>query len=136
MPNLADFCKKPDFGLLALRVMLGALLTLHGVGYLMGGSVAYGLLGSAVGLFGMNIMHLFWGFLAALIYTVGGLFIMLGFVFRLVCFLMSLCMFVYAYPYFQNGTLLKPVTPHALTLLILAVCFIFIGPGTYSIDKE
>jgi putative oxidoreductase len=74
------------------------------------------------------------GFLGALAGCVGGIFMMLGFAFRiglLLAFLPALCSAIAVFHH-ENG--LYPVIIPIRAVIVL-VCLSFIGPGKYSVDK-
>ncbi len=82
MSLLDQKLNRPDLGLLILRVVFGSLLFVGGVQNLLGGKEMLEAVGKPVEIFGIAQGRVFWGLLAALIETVGGIFIVFGFMFR------------------------------------------------------
>ncbi|HCJ11923.1 MAG: hypothetical protein A2Y14_00270 [Verrucomicrobia bacterium GWF2_51_19] len=135
MSSLKDFFDKHDFGLLLLRLLLGALLSYHGATFLLQGSSMFRGMGQAASVLGLSAGYLYLGFFVCILYTVAGVFLILGFVFRWTCFVLLLTFAPLLYQYWNTGKLLEPITPHALTVAVVAFSFLFIGPGKFSVDK-
>src|SRR5690606_22626802 len=62
-----------QFGWLILRVGIGISIFLHGFPKITGGTEMWTAIGSSMGIFGINFAPTFWGFLAAVAESVGGL---------------------------------------------------------------
>ena len=127
---------KPDFGLLVLRIFLGALIFWHGFDQCLGGSDRFIGLGKAITYIGVNCCPLFWGIMAALSQLVGGVFFILGFLFRLACLFLIVTMFVATVMHYHMGHSFLGVTSRPLEMGIVYLGLFFIGPGKFSIDKE
>lgn len=127
-----------NFGLLLLRLGMGAMFIMHGYPKLLGGPAKWASIGEAMGNFGIDFVPVFWGFMAALTETGGGLLLMLGILFRPACLLLTFTMIVAATAHFEAGnTVLKNISAasHALTCAILFFSLLFIGPGSYRLQK-
>ena len=92
-------------------------------------------LGKAMGALGINFFPVFWGFSSAMVETVGGLLIVIGFCFRPTTILMTFN--------FVVATVLIYKTSHQFIewsrpaeMLILFFSLIFIGAGKYSVDRS
>src|SRR5438445_956406 len=91
--------------------------------------------GSAMRVFNFHSHLDWWGFLGALAGCVGGIFMMLGFAFRigiLLAFLVALVNAI-AVAHHEHG-LYSIIIP--IEAVIILVCLSFIGPGKYSVDKS
>ena len=127
-----------NFGLLILRIGIGAMFILHGYPKLIGGPEKWESIGKAMGNLGIDYIPVFWGLMAALSESFGGLLLMLGILFRPVSFLMMFTMIVAATAHFEHGnTVVENVmaSSHALKCAILFLSLIFIGPGNYRMQR-
>ena len=79
-----------DLGLLFLRAGIGTMMVLHGWPKLAGGIQHWEKLGKATSHIGISFFPGFLGFSSAMVETVGGVLILLGFCFRPVTILMTL----------------------------------------------
>ncbi len=124
-----------DAGILVLRVGIGLSFMAHGIPKLMGGPEKWVTLGKAMGNIGVTFYPVGWGFMAGFSETVGGLLLVLGFLFRPACMLLLFTMFIAGLMHIKLG---DPFTKwsHALEAGIVFLALIFIGPGKYSIDKK
>ncbi|MFA5256551.1 MAG: DoxX family protein [Opitutales bacterium] len=136
LPSIAEYCNKPQTGLLILRVMAGLTMILHGIPKFIGGADVLTKVGSAISMYGVNFNPLFWGILAAAVETVGGLMIVLGMAFRPAAFLLFfvlLTAFLSMHPtfnLFKFGDI-----AHPWIMMWIFVGLFFTGPGEYSISK-
>ena len=127
--------KYKNFGLLIIRVGLGVMFIYHGLPKLMGGEKLWENLGSSTKYIGITFLPAVWGFLSALVETLGGLLLIIGFVFRPVCILMLINLIVAAASHFGKRQGMEEAA-HAIEDAIVFAGLIFIGPGRYSLDKE
>ena len=124
-----------DLGLLFLRVGIGTMMVLHGWPKLAGGIQQWEKLGKAMSLVGISFFPGFWGFSSAMVETVGGVLIVLGFCFRPVTILMTLNFVVATVLLYKTtGQFIEWARP--AEMLILFFSLIFIGAGKYSIDRS
>lgn len=121
-------------GLLLLRLGIGIMFILHGLPKLTGGPEMWAQLGSKMELLGIGFAPVFWGFMAAFAETVGGALLALGLLFRPVCVLLVITMFVATLSHAAAGEGFGAYS-HALEAAILFFALFFIGPGRYSLDK-
>lgn len=130
--NLSNY---KNFGLLIIRIGLGVMFIYHGVPKLSGGPEHWEKLGGAMKVVGISYAPAFWGFMAAITETFGGLLLMIGLAFRPVCILLVINLIVAALMHFSKGAGLEGAA-HAIEDAIMFLGLIFIGPGLYSIDKK
>lgn len=126
--------KYRDFGLLLLRLGIGAMLVMHGLPKLMGGPDKWTQLGGAMQYLGISFMPLAWGLAAALSEFLGGILLLLGVLFRPACLLLAITMAVAASMHLGKGEGLMAAS-QAMELGILFVSLLFIGPGRFSIER-
>lgn len=135
MALFKSFANYKNFGLLLIRVGLGILFIYHGLPKLMGGPVRWEKLGAAAGYVGIHFLPVFWGFMAAITETLGGLLIIVGLAFRPVCLLLVINLIVAAvFTYRLSGSFGDAT--HAIEDAIAFAGLFFLGPGTYSVDKS
>jgi putative oxidoreductase len=124
-----------NFGLLVMRAGLGVMMFLHGLPKLTGGVPKWHSLGENMGLLHIHFIPVFWGFMCAITECIGGLFCVLGLWFRLVCMLMLINFIVATAAHLAEGEKVLEAS-HALELCFVFFGLIFLGAGTYSIDKS
>ena len=84
-----------DFGILVLRVGIGAILVfVHGLPDMRAGTEEWGEVGKAMQFVGISFWPTFWGFVAAFAQFFGGICMVFGVIFRPLCFLIALRMAV------------------------------------------
>lgn len=132
--KIAEIFRKPDLGLLIIRLVLGATFIVHGVTKFMGGTSTLEFLGSTLSMFGINAFPVFWGGIAALCEMLGGILVLLGYKFRFGAVAIFLVMVVAFYWHFSKGDSFgKYSQPLEMAAIFLGL--LFIGPGKHSIDK-
>src|SRR3954464_6259587 len=94
------------FGLLVLRLGIGAMMIWHGYPKLLGGTAGWTKLGGSMAAFGMHDFPTFWGFMAAFAEAIGGLLFLAGFLFRPAALLLLTTMLVASMHHF--GALKQP----------------------------
>jgi len=114
---------------------LGVMFIMHGYPKLLGGPAMWEGVGGAMGEVGVTFLPLVWGLLAALAETLGGLFFLIGFLFRPAALIMAFTMLVASLHHLGNGDGLNGAS-HAIEIGIVFLGFAFIGPGKYSVDKR
>jgi putative oxidoreductase len=126
--------KYREAGLLLLRASVGLIFILICAPVLLSGEHRWWQFGAAMRVFNFHSHLDWWGFLGALAGCVGGIFMMLGFAFRigiLLAFLVALVNAI-AVAHHEHG-LYSIIIP--IEAVIILVCLSFIGPGKYSVDK-
>src|SRR6202012_2287639 len=77
-----------NFGLLIIRIGLGIMFIYHGYPKLLGGVKMWTQLGESTKYIGIHFLPAMWGLLCAIVETLGGVFLIIGFSFRLACLLL------------------------------------------------
>jgi putative oxidoreductase len=134
MAALGKLGNYKNFGLVLVRMGLGLMFVWHGYPKLVGGEKTWIKLGGAMGDFGIHAAPMLWGLLCALIETIGGTLVVIGFWFRPICVLLLLNMIVAATVSYYSGGL--DDAAHAIEDGVMFVGLIFLGPGKYSVDKK
>ena len=127
---------RENFGLLLLRVSLGVIMIMHGVPKILGGVETLESVGSTLGNLGIRFAPVFWGFMAAFTEVLGGLLLVVGFLFRPACALLGFTMVVASVYHFTHGDDFFTVTSHALSLAFVFFSMLFFGPGKFSVQKR
>lgn len=122
-----------DEGLLFMRVGLGIMFIIHGLPKMLGGPEQWAGLGLAMANLGINFTPVFWGFMASFAELFGGICLLLGFMFRPACGLLTFTMLVATLFHLKRGDGLMGAS-HAIELGIVFFGLIFIGSGKYSFD--
>lgn len=132
MLQLKFLGKFSDFGLLLLRLVVGASFVMHGYPKIIGGPEKWAMLGNLAGVPGM---HTFFGFLAAFAEFGGGICLVLGFMMRPMAILMCGTMIMAVKYHVGKGDDFGAWS-HAAELAAVFAGLVFIGPGRYSVDKS
>ena len=127
--------KHRHIGLLVLRIGIGLMFILHGAPKLFGGPEKWGQIGGAMSSLGIGFAPAFWGFMAAVSEFFGGICLIVGFVFRPACILLTITMLVAAISHLSKGDGLGGAS-HAIELGIVFLSLILIGAGKYSLDEK
>ena len=127
--------KYRDKGLLILRVGIGIMFMFHGYPKITGGPEVWTMLGGALSTIGFTFAPTFMGFLAAVSEFGGGLLLALGLFTRPACFFLLATMIVATLMHVGIGDPFGKYS-HALESAILFFSFLFIGPGTISLDEK
>jgi putative oxidoreductase len=134
MAALGKLGNYKNFGLLIIRVGLGIMFIYHGYPKLLGGQKMWEQLGESTKYVGIHFLPMVWGLLCALVETVGGAFLVIGFWFRPVCILLLINLLVAAAAQYAHGGLSDAA--HPIEDAIMFAGLIFVGPGKYSVDKK
>jgi putative oxidoreductase len=116
-----------------MRVGIGAMMVFHGLPKITHPEKWAGL-GSAMGSLHIHFWPTFWGFIAALTETIGGLFSILGLWFRLVSLFMIFLFIVATLHHFDTGSSIGEAS-EAIELGFVYIGLLFLGPGRFSVDK-
>jgi putative oxidoreductase len=134
MAILISSGKYINFGLLILRLGLGAIFIFHGIPILKGGQGKWKSIGSAMIEVGIDSYLTIWGLLSALVEVGGGLLIISGFLFKPASFSLFMVMIIAANLHLsQNQGFASASYPISLGIVMFA--FLFTGPGKFSIDN-
>lgn len=136
MAILGKLNRYTSTGLLLMRLGLGAMMLIaHGYPKLAGGPEKWEKLGSSMSNLGIHSGFLFWGIMAWVAESVGGLFLILGLFFRPAVLLLMFTMFVAVMHHIKGGDSLGTAS-HAIELFFVFLGLLFVGPGKYSVDKN
>jgi len=124
-----------DEGLLLLRLGIGFMFVLHGYPKLLGGPERWEGVGGAMANFGISFAPAFWGLMAALSETFGGLFLALGVFSRPACLVLLSTMIVATLHHLNRGDGIVGAS-HAIESAILFAALFIIGPGKYRLDSK
>jgi putative oxidoreductase len=127
--------KHADLGLMIGRLGIGAIFIVSGWQKLSGGQAAWTHVGHAMASFGIGFMPNVWGLLAALSEFVGGILLVVGFLFRPAASLILLTMCVAFATTFRQHSHDFAAYSRPLEMLCILIVFLFVGPGKFSIDK-
>ena len=133
--SIKQFFRQYDLGLFLLRVAVGVIMIIHGVPKFLGGTEILKEVGSAMVNLGVTYVPVFWGFMAAFSEVLGGLLLIVGFLFRPACFLLGFTMVIATLLEYSTESSFRSVA-HPLTMTFLFFSFMFIGPGRWSLQKE
>lgn len=123
-----------DLGLLLMRVGMGGMFVYHGLPKLLSGPTRWEALGRATRAFGIDFAPTFFGFMAAIAETGGGLCLALGLLFRPALALLATTMIVAAAFHLDKGDGLGKAS-HAIEAAIVFASLLLIGPGRYVLKK-
>jgi putative oxidoreductase len=131
--RLQFLAKYREFGLLLLRVSLGALFIVLIAPVLTGGASNWARFGAGMGHFGIHSHLQACGFVAALVLCAAAVLMIFGLFFRLGVLFCLVAAAVHAFGA-MKGAGFRAAFP-AIELGIVLLSVLFIGPGKYSVDK-
>ena len=132
--KLGRWLEKENFGLLLIRFFFGVCLIIYSI-VCFRDVFLLKHLGRAAVVLHFPFSDIFWGIFTAFTFIWTGLFILLGFYFRLATVALFIIGLVGAWPALSWKFLfLPPYTPLNF-LIILSLAFSFIGPGAFSVKK-
>lgn len=130
-----------DFGLLLARLGVGfSMLLFHGWGKISGGPELWTKIGGSMEHVGITAYPIVWGFMAAFSEAVCSSLLIVGVLFRPAATLLAFTMLVAALRHLS----LPADSPnsgwsgasHALELMSVYLCFLFTGPGRFSLTPR
>jgi len=124
-----------DYGLLLLRVGIGIFYIFHGYPKLFGGPDKWETVGEVFGTMGIGFLPVFWGFMAAVAETFGGIFLILGLFTRPAAGLLFITMFVATIFHISSGDPFTTIA-HSGKMAVLFLSLIIIGPDRFSLDNK
>ena len=131
--RLAFLAKYREFGLLLIRVSIGLLFILYTAPALIHGPAAWAHFGAGARHFGLHSHFQIWGFVGALLGSLGGVLIIFGLFFR-IGVLLVLVLAVGQAIAVGKGAGFRVALPSIEMCFVLAG-ILFVGPGKYSVDK-
>ncbi len=135
MAFLSKLSNYKSTGLLLMRLGIGTMMILHGYPKLVAGPALWEKLGHNTVYFGIHAYPEIWGFMASVAEGVGGLLLILGFLFRPATFLLLCTMIVATMSHLKSGDTILEAS-HSIELGFVFLSLFIIGPGKYSIDKD
>ena len=134
--NLAWLGQYRDLGVLILRAGIGIMMVFHGLPKLAGGLPLWEKVGGAMAFLGLAFWPAFWGFLAAMSETLGGVLLALGFLTRLAALSLTFTMAVATVMVYNvsKGTFTE--WSHSAEIGIVCLSLVLIGAGKYSVDRS
>ncbi len=133
---MREFFNKPDLGQLLLRLCIGLYMFGNGVKTFMAGEHAWTFMGKRMSLIGITAYPMFWGVVAASIFTVGGLLIALGAFFRYAAFALFFTMVIAILYHISAGDEFFKATGFSFCLASVFLSMLFTGPGNIALQKS
>lgn len=121
-----------DYGLLIIRIGIGAMFMLHGYPKMLGGTTMWSQIGASMGNIGIHFAPTFWGFMASFAEFVGGLCLVIGFLFRPALAMLIFTMFIATLMHYKNGDGFGGYS-HALESGAVFLGLFIAGPGKYAL---
>ena len=132
--RMAFLGKYREMGLLLMRVGLGVLFIILTGPVLFGGPARWANFGGAIKSLGLHSHYQIWGFIGALLGSLGGTLMILGLFFRPAVLLVLAITFVHLLGVLEGvGSFRVNLAP--VELAVILVGLLFVGPGKYSVDK-
>lgn len=127
-----------NFGLLLARVGVGlSMVIFHGYAKITGGPELWAKIGGSMDNVNITFYPVVWGFLAAFAESVCSCLLIVGVLFRPAAFLLACTMFVASMRHLNlpadNPNAGWSGASHALELMSIYLCFLFTGPGRFSL---
>jgi len=122
--------RKTNFGLLIMRLGLAAVLLVHSLPKLMGGSPAWQGLGTMLSFINIGVPPSILGFTILLIEALGALSLLFGYFFRIACIVLCILFGMYFFNYFSIGYQTLMLWSIGIASVFLGL--FFIGPGRYA----
>src|ERR1700680_1953132 len=127
--------KYSDLGLLIGRIGIGAIFIFFGWHNLFAGESSWTKIGQAIGSLGIHFYPAIWGLIASLAEFGGGIFLVLGLFFRPAVIFLALTMFVAFASSFKAEPHNYTYFSRPLEMFCIAIVFLFVGPGKYSMAR-
>lgn len=130
-----------DFGLLLARIGVGlSMVIFHGYAKITGGPELWTKIGGAMENVNIGVYPVFWGFMAAFAESVCSCLLVVGVLFRPAALLLACTMFVATMRHLNlpadNPNSGWSGASHALELMCIYLCFLFTGPGRFSLTMR
>lgn len=130
-----------DFGLLLARIGVGlSMVIFHGYAKITGGPELWTKIGGAMENVNITVFPVVWGFLAAFAESVCSCLLIVGVLFRPAALLLACTMFVATMRHLNlpadNPNSGWSGASHALELMCIYLCFLFTGPGRFSLTMR
>jgi putative oxidoreductase len=129
-----SLAKHSDLGLLIGRLGVGAIFIVFGWNMLSGGQPAWTHYGHAMATLGIGFMPNIWGLAAALSEFAGGILLIVGFLFRPAAAFIAFTMVIAFAATFREHPHNFPQYSRPIEMFCVAIVFLFVGPGKYSVE--
>jgi putative oxidoreductase len=123
--------RKISFGLLLMRIGLAAMLLIHALPKLIGGSPQWAQFGNTLNYLQLGLPLKVIGLTALIVESVGGLSLLSGYLFRTCCTILAVLFCFYCLNYFKINY--RTLTLFSLGLTTVFLGFINTGPGRYAV---
>ena len=133
--RMAFLGKYREMGLLLMRVGLGVLFIILTGPVLFGGPARWANFGGAIKNLGLHSHYQIWGFIGALLGSLGGILMILGLFLRPAVLLVLTITFVHLLGVLEGVGSFR-VNLAAVELAVILAGLLFVGPGKYSVDKD
>lgn len=124
-----------NFGKLFMRFFVGVFFVIIGVHFFVCGHNALIMLGKLLGLLGINFSPILFGTILASTHIACGMTILIGFLFRVSCFLLGTVTLLKAIIAFYVHIDMFNITLPTLTLSMILYGMMFIGGGRFSAQR-
>ena len=128
--------RKMNFGLLFMRLGLAAVLLIHALPKLFGGTAAWKKLWMSLEFESIGLPGAIVGLAVLLIESVTALCLLSGYFFRVACALLSFLYGLYFFGYFYYKSGYVTLTLWSLGLALVYFGLIYIGPGRYAVSVK
>ncbi len=128
--------RKMNFGLLFMRLGLAAVLLIHALPKLFGGTAAWKKFWMSLEFESIGLPGVIMGVAILLIETIGALSLLSGYFFRVACTLLSILYGLYFFGYFYYRSGYVTLTLWSLGLTAVFFGLIYVGPGRYAVSVK
>lgn len=121
-----------DYGILIIRIGIGVMFMLYGYPKISGGPEMWEKVGGSMSYVGIHFAPTFWGFMAAMAEFVGGLCLVVGFLFRPALAMLIFTMFIAGFMHYTKGDGFGGYS-HPVESAIVFIGLFIAGPGKYAL---
>jgi len=123
--------RKTNFGLLIMRLGLAAVLLIHSLPKLFGGTDNWQGIGTTLSFINAGVPAAILGFTMLFLETSGAVSLVFGYLFRIACTILFILFSLYFFNYFRIGY--QTLMLWSIGLGIVFLGLIYVGPGRYAI---
>ena len=128
--------RRMNFGLLFMRLGLAAVLLIHALPKLFGGTAAWKKFWMSLEFESIGLPGVIMGVAILVIETIGALSLLSGYFFRVACTLLSILYGLYFFGYFYYKSGYVTLTLWSLGLAAVFFGLIYVGPGRYAVSVK
>ena len=128
--------RKMNFGLLFMRLGLAAVLLIHALPKLFGGTAAWKKFWMSLEFESIALPGVAMGLAILLIESIAALSLLCGYFFRAFCALLSFLYGLYFFGYFYYKSGYVTLTLWSLGLAVVFFGLIYVGPGRYAVSVK